>query len=310
MSTWRLAMALVLFLTLWVPHVLWAQTLTLEPAPPPAEPRQVPTRVLSASDEGPVSSPLPASAGQGSEATVGTAPGDVRQSTTVSRPPDSLGPSLAPAAPITSVDLRATEDGRTASGESQQPVGAVGPAQVPDGEGEGKATLAAQVRPSPAPRPSGGSIELEATKFSVSPPWGVAPDTPWTLLLAFVLFLSLAGNAFQFYRHRVFGKTLSNELLSAFNSIAWSFERCIRKRRDLDARSAQRVSDPVMLREFREFTLDSEFMLRTLREQLRTVARNLHQREQRWESDTPESLPEETKATEETLPHGPESRTA
>ena len=178
-------------------------------------------------------------------------------------------------------------------------------------EGEaGQATLAAQVRPSSAVRSTDESIELQATKAPSAASWSASLETPWGMVLALLLFLSLFGNLFQFYRHRVFVGTVGNELQAAFNNIAWSLERCLRKKQDLDARSTQKVTDPVLLREFREFALESEFMLRTLREQLGTVARNLRHQDRRAKSYPAEAPPEGVATAEKPLSQDSESRTA
>jgi hypothetical protein len=121
-----------------------------------------------------------------------------------------------------------------------------------------------------------GSIELEATKVPKAQPLDSQNGTGWFVGIGVLLILSLLGNAFQLYRQGLYGKTIGNELVSIFNSIAWSLARCVNKTRELDGRlPGQKIADPVLLKEFREFSVDSEFILRALREQLVSVARNL-----------------------------------
>ncbi|MFQ5851090.1 MAG: hypothetical protein ACE5JU_10955 [Candidatus Binatia bacterium] len=111
----------------------------------------------------------------------------------------------------------------------------------------------------------------------------IAPREAQGLSIA-ILFLSLLGNAFQFYRQRLYGKTTYNGLVSTFNSVAWLLARCMNKTRELDGRSsAGKADNPALLKEFREFAVDTEFILRTLREQLVAVARNLRKKDKRWE---------------------------
>lgn len=150
-------------------------------------------------------------------------------------------------------------------------------------EGTMRATLDAQVRPAQVPRAPMGSIELEATKVPKAQPLDSQNGTGWFVGLGVLLILSLLGNAFQLYRQGLYGKTIGNELVSIFNSIAWSLARCVNKTRELDGRlPGQKIADPVLLKEFREFSVDSEFILRALREQLVSVARNLRRKDKRW----------------------------
>ncbi len=150
-------------------------------------------------------------------------------------------------------------------------------------EGTIRATLDAQVRPAQVPSLPMGSIELEATKIPTSQHLETRNGTGWFVGIAVLLTLSLLGNAFQLYRQGLYGKTIGNELVSIFNSIAWSLARCVNKTRELDGKlTGQKIADPVLLKEFREFTVDSEFILRALREQLVSVARNLRRKDKRW----------------------------
>ncbi len=157
------------------------------------------------------------------------------------------------------------------------------PEEKPAEEGTMRATLDAQVRPAQVPSVRMGSIELEATKVPKAQPLDIQNGTGWFVGIGVLLILSLLGNAFQLYRQGLYGKTIGNELVSIFNSIAWSLARCVNKTRELDERlPGQKIADPVLLKEFREFSVDSEFILRALREQLVSVARNLRRKNKRW----------------------------
>ena len=157
------------------------------------------------------------------------------------------------------------------------------PEEKPAEEGTLRATLDAQVRPAQVPRAPLDSIELEATKVPKAQPPDTQNGTGWFVGIGVLLILSLLGNAFQLYRQGLYGKTMGNELVSTFNSIAWSLARCVNKTRELNGRlTGQKIADPVLLKEFREFTVDSEFIVRALREQLVSVARNLRRKDQRW----------------------------
>lgn len=253
MGKYRLVFSFVSILLYPFPPCVFAQTLTLDPAPFIAEPGERESRVQNP--------PAP-----------------------VSRPP------------ITSLDLQATM------------AGPVTPASSPK-EGSMEATLGARDRSAPDPRLSMSSIELQGTRVLVPEPLVVPQDPRLTLGLFLLLILSLLGNAFQFYRHRLLGKTLGNELLSTFNSVSWSLGRCINKTRELGVRSTgEKMPDPVLFKEFRDFSLDSEFMLRTLREHLGTLARNLRSKDRRWET-APSVFPlEETEKMEEVLTESSESQ--
>ncbi len=157
------------------------------------------------------------------------------------------------------------------------------PEEKPAEEGTLRATLDAQVRPAQVPRAPMDSIELEATKVPKAQPLDTQNGTGWFVGIGVLLILSLLGNAFQLYRQGLYGKTIGNELVSTFNSIAWSLARCVNKTRELDGRlMGQKIAEPVLLKEVRVFTVDSEFIVRALSEQLVSVARNLRRKDKRW----------------------------
>jgi len=277
MGKYKLSCSLAFILVYLFPLFLSAQTLTFDPAPAPSEPGD---RGL-APQEGETNAPM-----------------DVQDRT-----------APAPRPPITSVDLEATM-GSSGGSLEVSPGSGTGPAPSALQEGAMKATLDAQVSPGPAPRPPLNSIELQATKVLNPEPLVVPRERKWIIGFTLLLILSLVGNAFQFYRHWLFEKTLGNELLSTFNSVAWSLGRCLNKTRDLEARSAGgKSADPVILKEFREFSLDSEFMLRTLREHLGTVVRNLKQKDRKWEPGPSGVTPQELAKIEEALPEDSKSQT-
>ncbi|NIO10241.1 MAG: hypothetical protein GTO40_20450 [Deltaproteobacteria bacterium] len=153
------------------------------------------------------------------------------------------------------------------------------PEERPADEGTVRATLDAQVSPARSPRTPMGSIELEATKAPTTLTQSAETNgVTWLVGAVILLGLSLLGNAFQLYRHRLHDKTTGNALMSTFSSIGLSLARCKGKTNELDGRlKAQKIPDPVLLKEFREFTVNIEFILRTLNEQLVSVARNLGQ---------------------------------
>jgi len=168
------------------------------------------------------------------------------------------------------------------------------PEEKPAEEGTLSATLDAQVRPAQVPRAPMDSIELEATKVPKAQPLYTQNGTEWFVGIGVLLILSLLVNAFQLYRQGLYRKTIGNELVSTFNSIAWSLARCVNKTRELDGRlTGQKIADPVLLKEFREFTVDSEFIVRALREQLVSVARNLRRNDKRWREGQFGHTPEE-----------------
>ena len=168
------------------------------------------------------------------------------------------------------------------------------PEEKPAEEGTLSATLDAQVRPAQVPKAPMDSIELEATKVPKAQPLYTQNGTEWFVGIGVLLILSLLVNAFQLYRQGLYRKTIGNELVSTFNSIAWSLARCVNKTRELDGRlTGQKIADPVLLKEFREFTVDSEFIVRALREQLVSVARNLRRNDKRWREGQFGHTPEE-----------------
>jgi hypothetical protein len=130
------------------------------------------------------------------------------------------------------------------------------------------------------------SVELEATKVPPSQSWIFKKINEERMAgFAILLGVSLLGNAFQFYRQRFYGKTICNELVSTFNSVAWLLTRCVNKTKELDGRTGdERAVDRSLHKEFREYSLDSEFMLRALHEQLVAVARNLLRKDKRWKT--------------------------
>src|SRR5438093_11972113 len=102
-----------------------------------------------------------------------------------------------------------------------------------------------------------------------------------------VLLLSLVGNGFQLYQQRVYAKTVYNGLVSTFNSIGWLLARCMNRTGELNKRitSADKyVLESTALREFRDYSLETEFMLRVLHEQLVGVARNLSAKDKGWQA--------------------------
>lgn len=118
------------------------------------------------------------------------------------------------------------------------------------------------------------------------------------------LLLLLAGNAFQFYRQRVYTKTVYNQLVSTFNSIGWLLARGMNKTGELN----NRISDPekyvmesAALREFRDYSLETEFMLRVLHEQLVSVAKTLSGKDRKWQAGHFWFTPDEMKRIEERI---------
>ncbi len=129
------------------------------------------------------------------------------------------------------------------------------------------------------------SIEFEATKGPKPQSWDLLGNKEVLGGIIILLIFSLLGNAFQFYRQRFYGKTLCNELMSTFNSVAWMLARCVNKTKEIDERStADKAGDLALQKEFREFSLDTEFMLRALHEQLVAVAKNLGRRDKSWKA--------------------------
>ncbi len=311
MGKYKLACSFTFILVYLFPLFLSAQTLTLDPTPAPSEPQD---RILgdsSAAQDRPSPASVPSITSLELKATMGPTSGTITvpQEGGTNTPLDVQDRAApAPRPPITSVDLQATMGSPRGSFEASPGSSPATPLSVPQ-EGARKATLDAQVRPAPSPRPPLSSIELQATKVLNPEPLVMPWEREWIMGLALLLILSLVGNAFQFYRHRLFGKTLGNELLSTFNSVSWSLARCLNKTRELEARSAGgKNPDPVTFKEFREFSLDSEFMLRTLREHLGTVARNLRQKDRRWETGSSFVSLDEPEKIEGALPESSESQ--
>jgi hypothetical protein len=98
-----------------------------------------------------------------------------------------------------------------------------------------------------------------------------------------LLILSLAGNGFQLYRQRVYGRTIYNGLVGTFNSIGWLLARTMNRTAELREKSAKAPYD-VCLSSFRDFSLETEWHLRELHEQLVAVAKTLRSRDQRWQA--------------------------
>ena len=119
-----------------------------------------------------------------------------------------------------------------------------------------------------------------------------------------VLLLSLGGNGFQLYQQRVYAKTVYNGLVSTFNSIGWLLARCMNRTGELNKRitSADKyVLESTALREFRDYSLETEFMLRVLHEQLVGVAKTLSAKDKRWQAGQFGYTPQEIERIEERL---------
>jgi len=96
--------------------------------------------------------------------------------------------------------------------------------------------------------------------------------------VALLLLLSLAVNAFQFHQRRVYIRTLYNELVAIFNSIGWLLVRCMSRTEELESRiktPEKYVAESTILREFRNYSRETEFLLRVLHEQLVGMAKTL-----------------------------------
>ncbi|MFQ5917729.1 MAG: hypothetical protein ACE5I0_07975 [Candidatus Binatia bacterium] len=189
-------------------------------------------------------------------------------------------PSQAPPAPGKPgpVELEASTSQRPPSGPAQ--------AQLRRSPG-GLLDPSGSIRVESLDAPDGpGSVELEATKVPRRQSWILGLKEERTIGIAILLVFSLLGNAFQFYRQRFYGKTICNELVSTFNSVAWLLARCVNKTKELDGRTTdKKAGDRSLHKEFREFSLDTEFMLQALQEQLVAVARNLLRRDRSWNAD-------------------------
>lgn len=103
------------------------------------------------------------------------------------------------------------------------------------------------------------------------------------MLVAGALVFSLIGNGAQLHRQRLHAKAAYNGLVGAFNSIAWLLARCLRKTQELEGRAGSgKEMAEALLKEFREFSLDTEFGLRGLQEQLISVAMTFRPKDKRW----------------------------
>lgn len=117
-------------------------------------------------------------------------------------------------------------------------------------------------------------------------------STPFTLsvretLGIITLIMSLVGNGFQWYRQFLYKRTIYNGLVAAFNSIGWILARCMNKTREVAERIDQGTGDNAggaNLREFREFSQETEFMLRVLHEQLVGSAKTIKAKDTRWQA--------------------------
>jgi len=119
-----------------------------------------------------------------------------------------------------------------------------------------------------------------------------------------VLLLSLASNGFQLYQQRVYSKTVYNGLVSTFNSIGWLLARCLNRTGELNNRikaADKYVLESTALREFRDYSLETEFMLRVLHEQLAGVAKTLSAKDKRWQAGQFGYTPQEIERIEERL---------
>jgi len=110
----------------------------------------------------------------------------------------------------------------------------------------------------------------------------LAQPLPFTLgeAAAFLLLLivSLALNAFQLYQRRVHIRTVHNELVGLFNGIGWLLVRCISRTEELERRvttSDRYVAESTILQKFRDYSLETEFLLRVLQEQFVNMANTL-----------------------------------
>jgi len=93
-----------------------------------------------------------------------------------------------------------------------------------------------------------------------------------------LLLLSVAANALQLYQRWVYIRTVYNELVGTFNSIGWLLVRCMSRTEELDNRGKvpdRYVAESTVLRAFRDYSLETEFLLRVLHEQLVGMAKTL-----------------------------------
>jgi hypothetical protein len=101
------------------------------------------------------------------------------------------------------------------------------------------------------------------------------------------LAVSVVLNIFQFYRARLYKNTLYNGLVGAFNSIGWILARCMNRTEELRYRLRRLRGEERpwwITREFRFFSVETEFKLRQLHEQLVSIAKTLRTRDQRWQA--------------------------
>jgi hypothetical protein len=101
------------------------------------------------------------------------------------------------------------------------------------------------------------------------------------VVVVVLLLLALAGNALQLYQRRVYARTVYNELVGTFNSVGWLLVRCMSRTEQLNNRvkGADRyVAEAAILREFRDYSLETEFKLHVLHEQLVSMAKTLRVR--------------------------------
>ncbi len=108
------------------------------------------------------------------------------------------------------------------------------------------------------------------------------------------LILSLVGNGFQLYRQWHYGNTIYNGLVGTFNNIGWLLARCMNRTGELNQRiSGHAGGQEALLGEFRDFSMETEFHLRALHEQLVAIARTLRRRDRRWQAGEFGYTPEE-----------------
>jgi hypothetical protein len=96
--------------------------------------------------------------------------------------------------------------------------------------------------------------------------------------LLLLLLLSLTLNALQLYQRWVHIRTVYNQLIGIFNSIGWGLVRCMSRTEELENRtktSDRYVAESGILRDFRNYSLETEFLLHILHEQLVSMAKIL-----------------------------------
>ena len=132
----------------------------------------------------------------------------------------------------------------------------------------------------------------------------------WTIndiLGLILLLLSLGGNAYQWQQQRVYSKTIYNGLVAAFNSIGWLLVRTMQRTQDV-ARSIEsgkvREDCLALADSFRAFSLETEYHLRSLHEQLVGVAKMLSRKDSRWQAGEFGYTPEEIRAIRERFSGG------